>query len=348
MADLAQALSEIKSLPDSALQKELASPSGMLPGYLVLGEMHERKRLRAESHGQAPTKRPSMAEEYMGNAQRAFAGAGLAGQTRPIEPPPQMAQQAPPPPQGGIGSLQPQVQGYARGGIVSLDNNFRQRLIETADSIGANPVDLATAISYESGFNPNVWGGSGGNYYGLIQFGPNERKQYGVDTNNVDSQLGANGAIAKYMRDRGFKPGMSGMDLYSTINAGSPGRYGASDTAAGGAPGDVRDKWENQMAAHRAKAEALLGSGYSVDPNATAQIAATNATNATAQTAANTASNMAAAETAGDAGGDAMSLLMLSQMLGGQQKQAAPPPPPVQPKVAAYDPNAFYRRRSLG
>ena len=54
---------------------------------------------------------------------------------------------------------------------------------------------------------------------------------------------------------------MSGLDLYSTINAGAPGRYSASDANNGGAPGDVRDKWENQMGAHRAKALALLGLG---------------------------------------------------------------------------------------
>ena len=49
------------------------------------------------------------------------------------------------------------------------------------------------------------------------------------------------------------------MDLYSTINAGAPGRYGASDANNGGAPGTVQDKWNQQMAGHRQKAEALLG-----------------------------------------------------------------------------------------
>jgi hypothetical protein len=139
--------------------------------------------------------------------------------------------------------------------------DLRDLIIETANAIGANPLDLATAISFESGFRPDVWGGSGGRHFGLIQFGPAERAKYGVDTRNpVGSQLGKNGAIARYFRDRGFKPGMSGLDLYSTINAGSPGRYGASDTAAGGTPGDVRDKWVNQMGEHRQKAAALLNS----------------------------------------------------------------------------------------
>ncbi len=59
---------------------------------------------------------------------------------------------------------------------------------------------------------------------------------------------------------------MSGLDLYSTINAGSPGRYSASDANNGGAPGDVRDKWEKQMTGHRQKALALLGSGSKPQP----------------------------------------------------------------------------------
>jgi hypothetical protein len=77
--------------------------------------------------------------------------------------------------------------------------------------------------------------------------------------NPVGSQLGPDGAVAKYLRDTGVKPGMGLLDVYSAINAGGVGRYGASDANNGGAPGNVRDKVENQMAAHRQKAMALLG-----------------------------------------------------------------------------------------
>lgn len=140
---------------------------------------------------------------------------------------------------------------------------LRRLIIETANSIGANPADLATAISYETGgtFDPLKSGPhtQWGTHRGLIQFGEPQARQYGVDWNDpLHSQLGAEGAVAKYFKASGFKPGMSGMDLYSTINAGAPGRYNASDANNGGAPGDVRDKWENQMSAHRAKAERLL------------------------------------------------------------------------------------------
>lgn len=140
---------------------------------------------------------------------------------------------------------------------------LRKLIVATANSIGANPVDLATAISYETGgsFDPLQRGPTTkwGQHKGLIQFGEPQARQFGVDWNDpLNSQLGADGAVAKYMKASGFRPGMSGLDLYSTINAGAPGKYGASDTAAGGAPGDVRAKWETQMADHRAKAERLL------------------------------------------------------------------------------------------
>ncbi|MGU3399144.1 hypothetical protein ACLBWS_05285 [Brucellaceae bacterium D45D] len=143
---------------------------------------------------------------------------------------------------------------------------LRSGIIETAEAIGADPVDLATAISYETAgtFDPLKAGPrtQHGQHRGLIQFGEPQAKQHGVDWNNpLGSQLGANGAVANYFRASGFKPGMSGLDLYSTINAGSPGRYSASDANNGGAPGDVRDKWERQMSGHRAKAMALLSGG---------------------------------------------------------------------------------------
>lgn len=125
-------------------------------------------------------------------------------------------------------------------------------------NIGANPRDIAAMMSYESGFNPNVWGGAGGKYYGLIQAGGPERAQYGIKPGG--SLADQFGGIENFFKGRGFKPGMSGLDLYSTVNAGSPGRYNASDAANGGQWGTVRDKWEKQMGPHFEKADQLLGS----------------------------------------------------------------------------------------
>lgn len=157
------------------------------------------------------------------------------------------------------GDASPQAASFSPSG-----NQLRDGILETAAAIGADPIDLATAISYETAgtFDPLKRGPTTqwGQHRGLIQFGEPQARQHGVDWNDpIGSQLGANGAVANYFRSSGFKPGMSGLDLYSTINAGAPGRYGASDANNGGAPGDVRDKWTNQMGDHRAKALALLG-----------------------------------------------------------------------------------------
>ncbi|WP_299911617.1 hypothetical protein [uncultured Paracoccus sp.] len=73
-------------------------------------------------------------------------------------------------------------------------------------------------------------------------------------------------AVEKYLVNAGFKPGMGLLDMYSAVNAGSVGRYNASDANNGGAPGTVRDKVMNQMAGHREKAAALLGLTGGVPP----------------------------------------------------------------------------------
>lgn len=153
-------------------------------------------------------------------------------------------------------------------------NDVRDGIYATASALGIDPLDLATAISYETAgtFDPTKAGPTTqwGQHRGLIQFGEPQAQQYGVDwANPVGSQLGENGAVARYLRDTGVKPGMGLMDIYSAINAGGVGRYDASDANNGGAPGSVRDKVLNQMSGHRAKAEAMMGrtGQHRTDPN---------------------------------------------------------------------------------
>lgn len=146
----------------------------------------------------------------------------------------------------------------------SVPDGVRDGIAETAKALGISPIDLATAISYETGgtFDPTKAGPTTkwGQHRGLIQFGEPQAKEHGVDWSDpVGSQLGANGAVASYLRSAGVKPGMGLLDIYSAINAGAPGLYDRSDAAAGGAPGTVRDKVEKQMAGHRANAEAIFG-----------------------------------------------------------------------------------------
>ena len=143
--------------------------------------------------------------------------------------------------------------------------DIRQGIFDTAQALGIQPVDLATAISYETAgtFDPTKRGPTTqwGQHRGLIQFGEPQAKKYGVDWNNpLGSQLGPQGAVANYLRDTGVKPGMGLLDIYSAINAGGVGLYNRSDANNGGAPGSVRDKVEKQMAGHRRKAEQMFGS----------------------------------------------------------------------------------------
>ena len=102
-------------------------------------------------------------------------------------------------------------------------------ITKAATELGIDPVDLATVISYETGgkFSTSIKGGKGGRYLGLIQFGPEEAAKYGAAPGqSFDTQMKA---VVAYLKDRGLKPGMGINDLYSTINAGTPGRLSASD-----------------------------------------------------------------------------------------------------------------------
>ena len=89
-----------------------------------------------------------------------------------------------------------------------------------AGRYGLSTEDVLTAMYYESGGVPNRWGGSGGKYYGLLQFSPDSRRRYGMPENaSASEQLPA---FYRYFDDRGFKPGMGFRNFYATINTGTP------------------------------------------------------------------------------------------------------------------------------
>lgn len=153
--------------------------------------------------------------------------------------------------------------------------DIRNGIISTANALGMDPLTLATIISYETAgtFDPMKAGPTTqwGQHRGLIQFGEPQAREYGVNWEDpINSQLGPDGAVARYFIDNGWQPGMGMMDAYSIVNAGAPGRYNASDANNGGAPGTVADKVNNQMDGHAAKAAALLGFGPNM-PAATPQ-----------------------------------------------------------------------------
>jgi hypothetical protein len=144
----------------------------------------------------------------------------------------------------------------------------QEMLIEGAKKRGLDPIDVATAISYETAgkFDPLIKGPTTqhGTHEGLIQFGDPQGQQHGAVFDQgpdmaMRSQLDPeNGAVWSYLQDTGVQPGMGLPEIYSAINAGAVGRMGASDANNGGAPGTVADKVAG-MGPHRQKAAAFLG-----------------------------------------------------------------------------------------
>lgn len=132
-------------------------------------------------------------------------------------------------------------------------NNLVSAVNEEANRYGYNVEDVLTVMGYETGgrYSTSTRGGKNNMYVGLIQFGPAEQKKYGVYQGQpVKEQVHA---AMEFLHDRGFRPGMSILDMYSTINAGSPGHYNASD-----GPGNTVASHVAEMGAHREKARALL------------------------------------------------------------------------------------------
>lgn len=129
-----------------------------------------------------------------------------------------------------------------------------------ADKWGLPAVQVASIFSYETAgtFSPTIMGGKNGQYQGLIQFGPEERRKYGITAKSTPAQWTT--AINSFLEDRGFKSGMGILDLYSTINAGTPGRYNASD-----GNGTVRSHVTKILGEHQGAAEKWLGGSAGAD-----------------------------------------------------------------------------------
>lgn len=160
-------------------------------------------------------------------------------------------------------------------GKVTLTSEDQKAIIDTAQNLGIDPVDLSTVISYETSgtFNPNKMGGKGGNYMGLIQFGPEERKKYGVKPGmTIAEQMSA---VESFLTDRGLKkwlednPDASLADkrtaLYSTINAGSPGEkyWSRSDRPGSTVQSHTMSMFAGESGHYKQGAQFLETAGYS-------------------------------------------------------------------------------------
>ena len=91
-----------------------------------------------------------------------------------------------------------------------------------AKQLGLDPYEFGAFLSLESGPNmdPNIVGGAGGRHKGLIQFGQNEQRQYGIT--GPQTRAGQMPAVLQYFQDRGFKPGMGIARAYATVLGGNP------------------------------------------------------------------------------------------------------------------------------
>jgi murein DD-endopeptidase MepM/ murein hydrolase activator NlpD/rare lipoprotein A (peptidoglycan hydrolase) len=125
-------------------------------------------------------------------------------------------------------------------GNLRAANSRGTSIIQAAQILGINPLDLATIVEFESDGNPHIRGGAGGNYIGLIQFGPNERKKYGYHSKmTFEEQM--LGPVVNYFKDRFKSAGMSTEgasleDLYTTVLAGNPKANRGSRDAFGTSP----------------------------------------------------------------------------------------------------------------
>lgn len=97
----------------------------------------------------------------------------------------------------------------------------RQAIIDTANRLGIDPVDLAAVISKETGgtFDPRIRGGEGKRYRGLIQFGPSQRVTYGYSPHHTFEEQ-VRGPVYRYLKDRGVRPGMGAKNIYAAILTG--------------------------------------------------------------------------------------------------------------------------------
>lgn len=105
-----------------------------------------------------------------------------------------------------------------------LTNTDRAAIYQTAKNLGVDPYEFTAVLEQESNVNPNIWGGQGGNYYGVIQFGGSERKEAGLDPKKIGNYTIAEQMphAEKWLKGRGFQPGMPISKLYATILGGNP------------------------------------------------------------------------------------------------------------------------------
>jgi len=143
---------------------------------------------------------------------------------------------------------------------------FAQKIKQVAANINADPIDLATLISFETAgtFSPSIRGPvvkGRGRAVGLIQFMPETSRELGTTSEALAqmSQVEQMDYVERYLVKRGFKGG--GLkQLYSTVFAGHPNARGSISDGYHTLDSAV----ERMNREHRGRAIALL-SGKSLE-----------------------------------------------------------------------------------
>lgn len=106
--------------------------------------------------------------------------------------------------------------------VGTLPSEERLSIFRAAKQLGLDPYEFGAFLSLESGPNmdPNIVGGAGGRHKGLIQFGPNEQKLYGISGPQTRQEQIPK--VLQYFQDRGYKPGMGIARAYATVLGGNP------------------------------------------------------------------------------------------------------------------------------
>ena len=102
-----------------------------------------------------------------------------------------------------------------------LSPTDRAAFLKTSKTLGLSPYEFGGLVQLESGFRPNVMGGEGGQYKGLIQFGPGARQEVGLPSKDmtIAEQLPY---VERYFQQRGYQPGMGIQKAYATVLGGNP------------------------------------------------------------------------------------------------------------------------------
>ena len=68
---------------------------------------------------------------------------------------------------------------------MSLSRRDALAILSGANKLQVDPGAFAGLMELDSGINPNIWGGAGGQYRGLIQFGPGARQEVGLPSGDM-------------------------------------------------------------------------------------------------------------------------------------------------------------------